>query len=164
MNPKEVGEHFDYLIDTRARFLDTFRKLGWDEFEKDRGATWGSMLAIFLHLLDNEEGWLQFAARGRSMLNAPDRKVADYASFEQLAADNAKVVAQTRAFVQSLTETELASEVEFHMPHETMHRTREKIVMHAFVDELAHLGEFVCLLWQLDVEPPFIDWLDYRVG
>ncbi|MGA7922831.1 MAG: DinB family protein [Thermoplasmata archaeon] len=164
MHPRDVQELFEYLIESRPKFLDSFRWLGWDEFAKDRGASWGSMLAIFLHLLDDEEGWLQYAARGRSLIDAPDRKKEDYSSFEHVAADSTRVGAQTRSFLASLTQTELTTEVEFQLPNETMRRTRETIAMHAFVDELAHVGEFVCLLWQLDVKPPFLDWLDNHVG
>ena len=45
-----------------------------------------------------------------------------------------------------------------------MTRSFERIVLHAFVDELAHVGELVCLFWQMDVEPPFIDWIDFRAN
>ena len=45
-----------------------------------------------------------------------------------------------------------------------MTRSFERIVLHAFVDELAHVGELVGLFWQMDVEPPFIDWIDFRAN
>jgi uncharacterized damage-inducible protein DinB len=50
--------------------------------------------------------------------------------------------------------------VEFRAP-EKLTRSFERIVLHAFVDELAHVGELVCLLSQLDSTPPFVDWLDF---
>ena len=96
LNVAEVRERFDYLMETRTRFLEVFRGLGWEAFTKDRGATWGSMLGIFIHILDVEEGWLQYAARRGSTLDAPDRKVANYHDFDQLAADNSKVGELTR--------------------------------------------------------------------
>ena len=43
-------------------------------------------------------------------------------------------------------------------------RKVSKILEHAAVDELAQVGEWICLLCQLDVKPPYIDWLDYRVS
>lgn len=153
---------FDYLIETRARFLAKFRELGWAEFERNREATWGSMLGIFLHLLDDEEGWLQYAARGRSIVDAPDRNVAAYATFDQVAEDDRNVGAQTRSFLQGLRRDDLAREVEFRESSGSTRRRMDRILTHAFVDEVAHVGELVCLLWQMNVKPPYLDWLDHR--
>jgi uncharacterized damage-inducible protein DinB len=162
MKPDEIRECFDYLIESRERLLSTLRQIGWDEFGKDRGATWGSMMLVFLHILDDEEGWLQFAARGRSILDGPDRKPSQYAGFDDLAADDRSVGAATRDFLGGLSDADLRRVVEIpHGPGKDL-RTVEKVVMHTFIDELAHVGELVCLLWQLGVEPPFIDWLDYH--
>jgi uncharacterized damage-inducible protein DinB len=163
MNPQELREFFEYLIETRARLLDKFREVGWEEFTRDRGATWGSMLGIFLHMLDDEEGWLQFAARGRSIVDGPDRKVESFSTFDQLFEDHARVAAETRAFLGQLTEADLSKEVEFEWPGEVARRTLERIATHAFIDELAHVGELICLLWQIDVKPPYIDWIDYHL-
>lgn len=164
MRPGELRELFDYLIDTRSRFLAKFREVGWEEVARDRGATWGSMLGIFLHLLDDEEGWLQYAARGRSMAEAPVRQPGRYSSFDQLSRDDAEVGRQTRAFLEEVTEEDLGREVAFPDASGETRRTMQKVVTHAFVDELAHVGELVCLLWQLDVKPPYLDWIDYHVS
>lgn len=51
---------YEFLVESRERFLDKFRGLGWDEVAVDRGATWNSMLGIFVHLLDVEESWLHY--------------------------------------------------------------------------------------------------------
>ena len=60
MDPSDFVQISEFLIESRERFLDKFRKLGWDEVAKDRGATWNSMLGIFVHLLDVEESWLHY--------------------------------------------------------------------------------------------------------
>ena len=158
-----MRELFDYLSDTRSRFLKTFRELGWEAFSQDRGATWGSMLGIFLHILDVEEGWLQYGARMKSILNAPDRKIEDFQGFDQLAADNSKVSELTREYLAALEDEDLDQEVSFEEPAGQTRRRLGKIIGHAAVDELAHVGELICLLWQLDVKPPYLDWLDYHV-
>jgi uncharacterized damage-inducible protein DinB len=161
VKPDEVRELFEYLIETRSRFLEKCRALGWTEFAKNRGATWESMLAIFLHMLDNEEGWWQIALQGGSLAETPDRKPADYANFDAVATDNERVGALTRSRLSKLSEADLARSVDFRA-RDTITRSFERIVLHAFVDEVAHVGELVCLLWQVGIEPPFIDWLDYR--
>jgi uncharacterized damage-inducible protein DinB len=65
--------------------------------------------------------------------------------------------------VANLNDAALAKEVEFKETVGTTRRTVSKVMMHAFVDELAHVGELICLLWQLNVKPPYIDWIDYQL-
>jgi len=161
VEPAEIREQFEYLIDTRERFLAKFEELGWDAFQKDRGASWGSALGIYLHILDDEEGWWQIATQGGSTSETPDRQPSDYTRFEQVRQDSDRVSALTRARLAKLTPAELGRAVEFRWP-EAVSRPFEQIVTHAWVDELAHVGELICLLWQLDVRPPYLDWIDYR--
>ena len=163
MQPSEVRAQFEYLIDTRARFLPTFEQLGWKEFQRDREASWGSMLGIFLHILDVEEGWWQIATRGGATSETPDRKTGDYSNFEQVKEDNERVGSLTRARVAHLTEADLKRTVDFRWP-EPVSRPFDQIVTHAWVDEVAHVGELICLLWQLNIKPPYLDWIDYRPG
>jgi uncharacterized damage-inducible protein DinB len=162
LKPSDLRECFDYLVDSRERFLVTFRQLGWEEFSRDRGVSWGSMLGVLLHVLDDEEGWLQVVARGRPIADAPDRQPNAYSGFDDLDADNSAVSAATRAFFRTLTEEDLARTLEIPHGSATDRRSVERVIMHAFIDELAHLGELIGLLWQLDIPPPYIDWLDYR--
>jgi uncharacterized damage-inducible protein DinB len=164
VNVTDAKERFDYLIETRSRFLGAFRGIGWEAFSKDRGATWGSMLGIFLHVLDVEEGWLQYGAKAGTVLGSPDRKVADYKDFDQLEVDNNRVGALTREYLSTLTDEALDTEISLHLSDGVYRRKVSKILEHAAVDELAHLGEWICLLWQLDVKPPYIDWLDFHVS
>jgi uncharacterized damage-inducible protein DinB len=159
----EMRERFDYMIETRAKFLETFRSIGWDAFTQDRGATWNSMLGIFLHVLDDEEEWLQYGAKRGSILDGPDRKVADYHDFDKLSKDNSFVGKLTQTYLASLSDADLDREIDLKLNDGVYRRKVSKILMHAWVDELAHIGELICLLWQLDVKPPYIDWLDYRV-
>ncbi len=163
MDAKDLRDFYEYLIDSRSRMLEKARSLGWAEFSRDRGATWGSMLLVYLHMLDVEEAWLQVAdRRGGTAAESPDRKAGDYRDFDAVAADSRKVDALTRSRLARLQDSDLGVEIEFFWP-EKLVRTYERLAVHAFVDEVAHLGELVCLFWQSGVEPPFIDWLDYRL-
>jgi uncharacterized damage-inducible protein DinB len=162
MEPDEARSLFEYLVESRHRFLDQFRELGWESFARSRGASWDSALYIYLHILDDEEGWLDIAARGGSLADGPDRKPEDYAGFEPLVADSTRVDAHTRAYLERLTSAELSRVVEFTWPGETVHRKVETILLHTFVDEVAHLGELIALLWQEKVKPPYLDFIDFR--
>jgi uncharacterized damage-inducible protein DinB len=121
------------------------------------------MLGIFLHMLDVEEGWWQIATKGGLLSETPDRKPGDYADFERLSEDNSRADALTRSRLAGFTQADPVRPVEFQgRVKET--RSFERILMHAYVDEIAHVGEIVCRLWQMGVEPPFIDGLDYTVS
>jgi uncharacterized damage-inducible protein DinB len=163
MNIVEMRERFDYLIETRRKFLETFSRIGWEAFSRDRAATWGSMLGIFLHILDVEEGWLQYGAKKGTVQGSPDRKTAEYNGFDQLTVDNSRVAALTQTYLAILNDDDLDREVELRLSDGIYRRRVARILTHAAVDELAHIGEWICLLWQMDVKPPYIDWLDYRV-
>lgn len=162
MSMIEIRERFDYLIETRARFLETFRRIGWDAFSQDRGACWGSMLGIFVHVLDVEEGWLQYGVKRGSVIDVPDRKVADYTGFDPLAVDNSHVGTFTQQYLATLKDDDLNRDIAIRETGGTIQRTIAKVLTHAVVDELAHVGEWICLLWQLDVKPPYLDSLDFR--
>ena len=162
MEISEVRRRFEYLIDTRARFLDAARSVGWAEFERDRQASWQSMLGIYLHMLDVEEAWLQYACRGLSPDDSPSRVAKEFIDFDMLAAASTRVAYATTEFLGSLDSADLARAVSFREGHATTVRRIDRILTHAFVDEVAHVGELVCLFWQLGVHPPYLDWLDYR--
>ncbi len=163
LQAREARQLFDYLIDTRERFLATFRELGWEEFSKDRGASWHSMLGIFLHILEDEKSWLQYALQGSSPLDCPSLVLIGYTNFDQVTVVNSEISSGTIAVLERLQDGDLTKEVSFREKSGITKREAERILMHSFVDELAHIGELVCLLWQLNVKPPFMDWLDYQL-
>ncbi len=158
----EIRRVYAYLAESRRRFLETFRTVGWERFAEDRRVSWGSMLAVFLHMLDVEEGWWQIALEGGALANTPDRKPVDYRDIEAVVADNDRVTTLTRARLARLSDSDLVRSVTFDAS-EPLTRRFDRIVQHAAVDEIAHLGEFVAMLWQIDVAPPFVDWLDFDV-
>jgi uncharacterized damage-inducible protein DinB len=160
LEAREVGELFEYLIDTRAKLLTKFRRLGWEKFVENREASWGSMLGIFLHILDVEDCWLHYAFHG---LAIDQLKPPEPATFQQVADYNSMISAKTKALFANLSDADLWKDVQFKESKGFTRRVGLKIVMHAFIDELAHIGELMCLLWQLDSEPPYIDWLDYHL-
>jgi len=144
--------------------MATFREIGWDEFSRDREASWHSMLGIFLHILEVEASWLHYALQGLPLADSLSLNPADYSNFDQLTVLNSEISSKTIAILEGLKGQDLSIEVSFKERSGVTRRKKEKVLMHAFVDEVAHVGEFVCLLWQLDVKPPFIDWLDYQLG
>ncbi|HYB03839.1 MAG TPA: DinB family protein [Nitrososphaerales archaeon] len=150
-------------MDTRTRFLMKFREIGWEEFSKNREASWHSMFGIFLHILEVEESWLQFALQGLSPADSPSLDPTEYNNFDLITELNSRVSARTISVLERLKDEDLSKEIAFRESSGITARTTSRILMHAFVDEVAHVGELICLLWQEDAKPPYIDWLDFQI-
>jgi len=150
----DFSQMYTYLTESRERFLAKFRELGWDQVTKDRGATWNSMVGILFHMLDVEESWLHFPLK-------PNPAVPDLPrTFDALEAYHRNVAENTRHLLASLIPEALQEEFVLYWSQGKLKSSLEHILFHAFVDQVAHIGEMVCLLWQMDVPPPFMGWLD----
>lgn len=164
---------YGFLADSRERFLGKFGEMGWDAIVTDRGGTWGSMLGIFLHALDVEESWLH---REKKPWPEPSQALEAYIireeeggweidplAFKDLEAVQAYhqgVMAKTRDLLEHLTSDTLREDYVLEWTDGRRKASMANILMHAFVDELAHLGELDCLTWQLDIDPDWLSWLD----
>lgn len=164
---------YEFLVQSRDRFLARFREVGWDAVTKDRGATWNSMLGIFAHLLDVEESWLHSPKKPN-----PDPSPGleehvtwgeggsweidplSFKTLEALEEYHQRVAAKTRALLGGLASGSLEEEFVLEWTEGRRKATLGHIMFHSFVDQVAHLGELDCLLWQIDVDPDWLSWLD----
>ncbi len=162
MNPADVRFLYEYVIESRGKFLSKCRELGWDEFTKNREASWNSMQGIFVHMLEMEDSWLHYDIPGKPWPYG-DRDPAFYKSFEEMEAFHRQLADKTRALLKDLTRDALAKEVVFEYRKGMAKSTIESILVHAFIDEVAHLGELICLMWQLNVKPPYLSYIDQHI-
>ncbi len=73
-----------------------------------------------------------------------------------------EVEAKTKKCLSSMTEKDLAAQYEWtRFDGATMRGKGEDIITHLALEQTHHLGELICLLWQIDIEPPHIGWLQY---
>ncbi len=172
MDPSDFVHMYEFLIQPRERFLDKFRELGWDEVAVDRGATWNSMLGIFVHLLDVEESWLHYPEKPwpepspdlekhvkRGADGTWDVNPLSFRTLEAVETYHRNVAERTSDLLGNMTRKALDQEFILEGNPE-LKAAMKHILMHSFVDEMAHLGELDCLLWQMDVDPDWLSWLD----
>lgn len=159
MNRPDISRLYEYVILSRRKFLSQFRTLGWEEFVKNREASWNSLQGIFIHLLEVEDSWLHYAIAGKPWPFG-DREPTVFKNFDEVENYERDLTQRTRRLLADLNSEELSKEIEIDFSEGKEKRTMEDILIHAFIDEVAHLGEFVCLMWQMDLRPPFIDWID----
>lgn len=148
----------DYVAESRHRFLAKFRDLGWEEVVRNRGATSESMHGIFIHMLEMEDSYVHYDIPGRPWPYG-DRDPSAFKTFDDVEAYDRDLRTRTGRFLDRLTPAALVGEVVLEGERGKLKTTVEHVLLHTFIDEIAHIGELVCLMWQVDTEPPFAGWL-----
>ena len=74
-----------------------------------------------------------------------------------------EVEKKTIDYFSSATEDELKRRVVFELSTgKKFDLTVEECLVQSFTEQLYHLGEIICLLWQDDIEPPQMQWFYNR--
>jgi uncharacterized damage-inducible protein DinB len=134
------------------------QELPWEEIVKDRGASFPSIRDIFLHALDVEDNKINYAIRGKSHERVPIsyNEITDFASMKK----RVKMVEeQVESYLERITHQELDRRVLMPRKRSTDLVMRiEDILVHVVLEVATHMGELIALLWQIDVELPFLSW------
>ena len=150
-------EYTQYL---RQSYFDTLSKLPWDEFVKDRGASFGSLRNIFLHCVEVLDRYVNFRILGNAEL--PRINFDDYDSIDKIETYLDRVESGVNEYLDKVTPEELSRKVELkYNDGTTVLVTVEDMLIHLFQEEIHHLGEFIALLWQMKIEPPHLGWARY---
>jgi uncharacterized damage-inducible protein DinB len=165
----QIREWYGYNSEVRKKYLKTLSGLSRRNLLKDRGASFPSLLDIYVHTLDAYNWYMFYAYHDRA------------AEFKRMAG-TIKTIAQARqyerqvdqkvtAFLKRLDSRILASTFQFTYPPGHPRgsglrkvRTRD-MVLALIAEDLQHRGELAGLLWQFDAEVPFtsfIDWSERR--
>jgi uncharacterized damage-inducible protein DinB len=150
MDVTDLRQLFTYVADLRRRFLAKFRDLGWEEVMKNREATYNSMHDIFIHLLEVEDSYLHYDIPGKPW---EDIDPAVFKTFEDMERYDQEVAERAEAFFRDLPPEDVGKEIE--IQGWSRKATIEQVLLHTFLDEIAHIGELVALMWQMDEEPPW---------
>ena len=141
----------------RHNYLDAFSKLPWEEFVKDRGASFDSLRNIFLHCVDILDFFVNHLFRG----DAERKRVNfdEYNNFEKIKDYVERVEAGAGVYLSKITPEELSRKVERKFTDGTVvNLTIEDWFVHIFQEETHHRGEFIAILWSMDIEPPHLGW------
>ncbi len=123
-----------------------------------------SLFDTLVHILNVEEVWLIYIVRGRNtdpelgaLFNDPTRHPTDWKTFD---AYSKRVWDGVNATTRGLTPRRLREHVfAFWM------RGRYTVAdgyLQATLEEAHHLGEIIGALWQDDLRPPDMTWIDVR--
>lgn len=154
---KHIVDLYKYNSYVRKKYLDAIERLPWGEVVKDRGASFGSIRNVFLHILDAYRRWFQAVIKG-----VPYQRDYTLASI----AENYKSVGDLRRFekeidtlvmglVEALHDEDLSRMFVVEGRDKVKRNiTMETILMHMIEEELQHRGEINCMFWQQNIDPP----------
>ncbi len=155
---------YTYNTDARKKYLDAMEKLRWEDVVKDRGASFGSIRDVFLHILNAYRYWFQYGIRDNLKgYRGVDRE--SFKSVDDMRMYERQVDSMVMVLFESLQEEDLPKVYHIHDEDGPLQLTMEAILMHMIEEELQHRGEMNCMFWQQDADPPIVQyhqWLDER--
>jgi uncharacterized damage-inducible protein DinB len=163
-SPGDARAIVDYNRAVFDRYARRVRRLPRRAAMRRRGIGHESLFDTLVHILNVQEVWLVYIVRGRSsdadlepLFRDTGRHPKDWAEFNAYAR---RVWAGVDATVRNLTSRSLGQRVRvFWMPG--VYTVRDGILQ-ATIEEAHHLGEIIGALWQDDVAPPSMTWIDVR--
>ena len=150
-----------YTHVARHRYLKTIQDLRWEEVVEDRGTSFPSIKDIFMHTLDMEDRLVNYVIPGRAEQWAQQgwEKFNDLKSMVERVDEVEKKV---DAYVEGITEQELKRKV--HLPRRNnppVIMTVEDVFLQVTIEAASHMGEFIAIMWQMDVQPPYLNWASF---
>jgi uncharacterized damage-inducible protein DinB len=159
-----LREWFAYNSDVRQGYVAALAKLSPDELGRDRGASFPTLLDILQHEIDGSSSWFARLAplvglsfRGCDRPDAP--------TLDNLRAYDRETAGHVQDVMGRLSETNLHASivVKAEPPwwDQDFEAAVRPLLLHLVEEELQHRGELNALLWQIDVEPPILDWAEW---
>ena len=157
MNTLKLLEYNQFL---RHRYLEHLSKLSWEDFVKDRGASFPSLRDIYLHILFVVDIYFNYILQGNP--NYPSPNYNKYDSIEKITKYLEQVESKSNDYLSKVTPEELAKSIERKQKDgSTFPVPVEDLLLDLFQEETHHRGELIALLWQMDVAPPHMGFIQY---
>jgi len=139
----------------RHAFFKAFAKLSWDEFIKNREASFHSIRNIFIHTLNATDYWLDFLKKENQ---CSKKKFDEYKTLEEVGTYMEYVEKRMHDYLKSLSPKDLNKKYEVRGSGKPETVTTEDILVHVFEEEVHHQGEVIALFWQMSIEPPLVGY------
>jgi len=153
---------FAYIAYARRGYLDALAKLPAAELTRDRGASHPTLIDLFAH----SQGALYFWMRSCATFPFPEQEGDPAAppSVEVLRKDETYIQTQIQRVMAGLSEENLSRTIFREKGKGSNHDCRipvREALWHLVEEELQHRGELNALLWQIDVDAPVVNWIDW---
>jgi uncharacterized damage-inducible protein DinB len=156
-----LKEWYRYNSYVRKKYLDGLDKLPEAEVTRDRGASFPSMIDILAHTLDAYlSWWYRFEGKTRDPSTRLRGRVR---TVRQLIEEEKTVDSTVLNFVEGLQPFDLERTFETSDNGHRWQNTLRQMLWHMVEEELQHRGEINALLWQIEIDAPVFDWLDWKL-
>ena len=160
--PKDARTLYDYNRAVFDRFVRKVRNLPGRGATRKRGIGHESLLDTLVHVLNVHEVWVLYILPGRTsdkelgaLFDDPRRKPKNWKDFDAYAR---RVWAGIDAALSRETSRSLGRRVKVFWMRGTY--TARDGLLQATVEQAHHLGEVIGALWQDDIQPPEMTWID----
>jgi uncharacterized damage-inducible protein DinB len=148
-------EILKYTLWADRKVLAAVRQIEPEHLIRDAGASFGSLLGTFAHILGAEQVWLSRFV-GNPLTPLPS--VSDYPDLAALEAGFEELWPQMEFFLASLDDAQLQGPLRWtNSRGETHNRVLWQAVVHMVNHSTYHRGQIVMLLRQMGYEPPSSD-------
>ena len=138
-------------------------RLPWAVVSKDRGVTWHSMAGVFHHIVGVYNGWLCYVVQGKDVVGETASLPWDrLTNMEDILAYQDRVWKGVDRLLRGLTDASLRRTVK--APWQPKACTIVDALVLVTWETSHHLGEIIAMLWQEDIRPPAMTWLDVEWG
>jgi uncharacterized damage-inducible protein DinB len=158
-----IIDWYEYNSFVRKTYLSAiFERIPADERYKDRGASFPSMVDIFVHVIDTYRFWFLYVYK-----HDPDsfRKLRGTRKFtyDEVKTENDRIDRHVLEFVRNLNTQDLNTEINAESRrYGRVKRFDLRQLLHHMVEEqLQHIGELNALFWQLNIDPPVTEYMDW---
>lgn len=160
-----IREWYDYNSQVRKRYFQVISKLPENELTRDRGASFPSILDIFTHVLDAYRWWYLYVYQDKA--HERKRLRGTGLNLDGVKREERKIDSFVKKFLQKLTPKDLQTAVIWHETDAkgkkwTIKITLRDMLWQLVAEELQHRGELNALLWQIDIDPPITEWVDWQ--
>jgi uncharacterized damage-inducible protein DinB len=160
----DVRRIYAYNWKVYDAYLERLERLPWRTVSKDLGSGHRSMKDTMVHILNVHDGWLNYVVPGRvpELARAKGRQPSEIRSWAELRAYRDRVRANLDPFLRRLRASDLRRPVR--APWMPGRYTLEDVFFQTTIEEAHHMGEIIALLWQREIEPPEMTWIDLHRG
>ncbi len=161
---QSIRDWYEYNRVARQGYFETLSKLPLEELKRDRGASFPTLLDILGHSIGGIETWIV----RMSAVNGAKFELGDLPepqTVDDLRAYGKVIDDCVDTFFARLKDGDL--DRTFLVPKlppwwdEDFTTSFRSTLLHVIEHELQHRGELNALLWQIDVDPPVLDWDEF---
>jgi uncharacterized damage-inducible protein DinB len=153
---------YEYNSYVRKKYLKAiFDKIPEEERYKDRGTSFPTIVDIFVHMIDNYRFWFLYVYPHK--IASFQRLRGEKHTLSELAEENEKIDSYVLNFIHDLKPSDLNNEfsAEGRNYGTVMKLDLRQMLIHMIEEELQHIGEMNALFWQMDIEPPITEYMDW---